>query len=933
MSSLQDKITNRSAHVAVIGLGYVGLPLALGFARAGFRVTGVEVDEKKVAALNAGHSYIGDVTDEDLGPHVSSGSLRATTDYDVLREVDAIFICVPTPYDAQRAPDLSFVRAASEGILPRLQPGQLIILQSTTYPGTTEEVVQPILERSGLKAGKDFYLAFSPERIDPGNREWSAYNTPKVVGGITPECTQLACDLLSQMGAPVHPVSSPRAAEMTKLLENIFRSVNIALVNELALLAERMGIDFWEVIEAAKSKPFGFMPFYPGPGVGGHCLSPDEYVFLRNGNGGLEAVRIGEWFQKVRATSESRLIHAQGVTLIAPTNTEILTFDPTEGKTVFKPLRYASARPYEGRMIQIATADGRQLTVTDGHPMITLEGESFRVKRADELRPEDILVVAKGLPADSAPLSVDLIAELPESEYKGVRVRPKRTPFSTYRAQLVPHLKKHLKYYWDVFRYDSMPLAVYVALEREGVMPIPHQEVLLCTGRGASYSSIPAVLPIDEDFARLLGYYLSEGCITTDRSLRTRFTLNADESELIADLQGILNRLGLRYSAYKDKRWNSYHIKVSSRLFGVLLRDILGCGTNSYNMQIPSRLMTAPPKIRLALLSGLLRGDGDVHHTQEMRSYTKRGRAYTHYINTATAGYFSASPTLFQQVVLLLQSLGFVPTFKRDKPQLRLYGADQLARLKSLLVDVKRERLEAYEQGRRKRMPTTQSQDHGSFATVRVREVRPAPPAPAVYSLETDDPHIFITSYGLVVHNCIPVDPYYLSWKAREYDFYTKFIELAAEVNQAMPYHAVDLVAEALSHQDRPLKDARVLVLGVAFKPNVEDPRNSPAERVIELLLARGARVRYHDPYVPRFHVGGDVFYRPSATLESVPLTDEELADADCVVIVTGHRSLNYERVVEKARLVVDCCNATRTIADSSGKVVRLGAPFPYSNG
>ncbi len=445
MPSLEEKIRDRSAHVAVIGLGYVGLPLALGFARAGFHVTGVEVNAEKVALLSQGRSYIEDIPAEALAPYVTSGHLRATTDYDVLRQADAVFICVPTPYDAQRAPDLSDVRSAAESIRPRLQRGQLIVLQSTTYPGTTEEVVQPILEQSGLKAGVDFYLAFSPERIDPGNKDWSAYNTPKVVGGLTPECTRLACDLLSQMGAPVCPVSSTRAAEMTKLLENIFRAVNIALVNELALLAERMGIDFWEVIAAARTKPFGFMPFYPGAGVGGHC---------------------------------------------------------------------------------------------------------------------------------------------------------------------------------------------------------------------------------------------------------------------------------------------------------------------------------------------------------------------------------------------------------------------------------------------------------------------------------------------------IPVDPYYLSWKAREYDFYTKFIELAAEVNQAMPYHVVDLLCQALSAHGRGLQGAWVLVLGVAFKPNVEDPRNSPAERVIELLLGRGAQVRYHDPHVPRFRVGGDVFYRPSVTLESVPLSDEELAAADAVLIVTGHRAVDYARVVERARLVVDCCNATGALPRDE-KVVRLGAPLP----
>jgi UDP-N-acetyl-D-glucosamine dehydrogenase len=446
MSTLEDKIERGDAHVAIIGLGYVGLPLAVGFARADFRVTGVDVDEDRVALINAARSPIGDVADADLARYVERGLLRATADYDVLRAADAVFICVPTPYDAQRAPDLSFVRAAAEGIRARLRTGQLIVLQSTTYPGTTEEVVQPALESSGLRVGADFWLAFSPERIDPGNKLWSAYNTPKVVGGVTPECARLACALLGRMGAPVHPVSSPRAAEMTKLLENIFRAVNIALVNELALLAERMGIDFWEVIEAAKTKPFGFQPFYPGPGVGGHC---------------------------------------------------------------------------------------------------------------------------------------------------------------------------------------------------------------------------------------------------------------------------------------------------------------------------------------------------------------------------------------------------------------------------------------------------------------------------------------------------IPVDPYYLSWKAREYDFYTKFIELAAEVNQAMPYHAVSLVSEALSRRGCPLHGARVLVLGVAFKPGVADARNSPAERLIELLLARGAEVRYHDPYVPCFHVGGDVFYSADLLLETVPLSEDELSAADCVVIVTGHRNLDYAQVVEKARLVVDCCNATGALTSPPASVVRLGAPFP----
>jgi len=406
-------------------------------------VVGVDLDPRKISQLRARASYIPDVPTADVAAAVEAGCFEATTDYDRLRDRDVIFICVPTPYDAMRAPDLSFIVNAAEGIQSRLRRGQMIVLQSTTYPGTTEEIVRPILEKSGLTCDVDFDLAFSPERIDPGRSDFTVANTPKVVGGTTPQATARAAELLSIMGAPIVQVSSPRSAEMTKLLENIFRSVNIALVNELARLCERMGIDIWEVINAAKTKPFGYMPFTPGPGVGGHCIG---------------------------------------------------------------------------------------------------------------------------------------------------------------------------------------------------------------------------------------------------------------------------------------------------------------------------------------------------------------------------------------------------------------------------------------------------------------------------------------------------VDPYYLSWKAREFDFYTRFIELAAEVNQSMPFHVVDLTEMALSGIGMPLRDAQVLVLGVAFKRDIDDARNSPSERIIELLLNRGAKVAYHDPYVPCFQVGGDVFHRNVESLLSQPLTEASLKAADCVVIATGHRSIDYGYVVRHAKVVVDCCNATAPVKEGRSKILRLGS-------
>ena len=442
---LFSKIEDKSARVGIIGLGYVGLPLAAGLAKCGYQVVGVDVSPEKVKHLNEGVSYIPDVPSTELAVLVEAGTFTATVDYDVLREIDVIFICVPTPFDSMKAPDLTYVRQASASIAACLRAGQLVVLQSTTYPGTTEEIVQPLLEETGLVAGQDFFLAFSPERIDPGRVDYTVENTPKVVGGINAESAELTGRLFSYLTPQIHIVSSPRAAEMTKLLENIFRSVNIALVNELAILSERMDINFWEVIEAAKTKPFGFMPFYPGPGVGGHC---------------------------------------------------------------------------------------------------------------------------------------------------------------------------------------------------------------------------------------------------------------------------------------------------------------------------------------------------------------------------------------------------------------------------------------------------------------------------------------------------IPVDPYYLSWKAREYDFYTRFIELAAEVNGDMAYHTVKLVTDGLNRHGKSLRNSNVLILGVAFKPNIDDARNSPAERVIELLLKQGAQVFYHDPYVPTFRVGGDIVLKEVQTIESMGLTPQTLAEVDCCVIITDHHTFDYDWIVEHSQLVIDTRNATRNVTQDRAKILFLGAPF-----
>lgn len=277
-NELLNKFNTKTATIGVVGLGYVGLPLAVEKAKAGYHVIGFDIQEKRTEMVNQGINYIGDVVDEELADLVKAGKLVATTDYSRIKDVDAVAICVPTPLDTYKQPDISYVVNSGKEIAKYIHKGMLVVLESTTYPGTTEEVLKPILEESGLVCGEDFFLAYSPERVDPGNKHYNTKNTPKVVGGATPTCTLVASTMYRNvLEGDVHEVSSPKVAEMEKILENTFRNINIALANEMAILCHKMGIDVWEVIDAAATKPYGFMPFYPGPGLGGHCIPIDPW--------------------------------------------------------------------------------------------------------------------------------------------------------------------------------------------------------------------------------------------------------------------------------------------------------------------------------------------------------------------------------------------------------------------------------------------------------------------------------------------------------------------------------------------------------------------------------------------------------------------------------------------------------------------------------
>ena len=392
--TLERRIKNKKALIGIIGMGYVGMPLAVTFAKSGFSVTGIEQDPKRRECINRGKSYINDVNDTELATSVKSKRLRASNDYRTLKNSDAICICVPTPLNKNKQPDISFVESVSNKLSGIIKKGQLIILESTTYPGTTEEVVRPILEKRGLRAGKDFFLAFSPERVDPGNKQYSMETIPKVVGGIDEGSTELATLLYQQIVSHVHPVSSPRVAEMEKLLENVFRSVNIALVNELAILCKKMDIDIWEVIDAAKTKPYGFMAFYPGPGIGGHCIPLDPfYLAWKAKEYGINtkfielAGEVNEKMPEHVVELVQDALNRKGKTL---KNSKIAVFGVAYKKDI-SDCRESPAI----KIIEILKQKEARVDYNDPHvPTVRVNGSLLRSRCAKDLRSADCAIIA-----------------------------------------------------------------------------------------------------------------------------------------------------------------------------------------------------------------------------------------------------------------------------------------------------------------------------------------------------------------------------------------------------------------------------------------------------------------------------------------------------------------------------------------------------------
>jgi intein/homing endonuclease len=572
-------------------------------------------------------------------------------------------------------------------------------------------------------------------------------------------------------------------------------------------------------------------------------------------------------------------------------------------------------------MVAVTTAGGLELTVTDRHPMLVLTGGRPEVREARDLAPGDLIPTFSGFPEAEATGSnprLDVVGVLSPEQRGRTRVRLTDGTWEQYRPALYEARGSAAR---DFIRDEAVPLELYLRLEEEGRLPGLRQRLQLMTGRGPSWSSFPAVLELTPDFARLVGYYLSEGCISQDRSPRVRFSFHADEAEYVADVIALLNRLGLRVSEHKDRQWQTLHVRVASSLFGAVMRDGLGCGRHSYEMRIPPVLLAAPAPHRLALLTGFLRGDGDVWARSGFRTYRKNGRVYRHRDAGGCIGYFSVSEQLGRGVVYLMQSLGFSPQVSRKKTQsglrIRLHGAQALERLAPLLGGEKGRRLAESLEARQRRPLRRAVRETGAFTAVPVLSVRRFPGSTFVYSVETEGTHTFAAGLGRFVHNCIPVDPLYLSWKVRLTGYEAQFIALADQINRAMPEHVVGLVADALNDRGKALRGASILVLGVTYKADVNDIRESPALEIIETLHRKGAQVAYADPFVPQLAVNG-------TKLAAADPTPDALAAADCVLILTNHSRFDYAAIADRAALVVDTRNAMRDYRGSRPGVVTL---------
>ena len=862
-------------NVLIVGGGYVGLPLAVEAGLAGvYSVKVLDNDEEKVKKINSGVSYIEDVQEASL----LESDIVATTDKTIAGDADVVVICVPTPLRKTKDPDISYVVNAAREVAENLDlergsmgPREvLIILESTVYPGFTREVLVSIFEDAGCPVSDrgPLHIAFSPERVDPGNSTYCTHNTPRVVGGVTDTCRDKAISFYrSFLSAEIVPMSSCDAAEMVKLLENSFRAVNIGMANELALICSRLGLSTREIVDGAKTKPFGFMPFYPGPGLGGHCFPGSEWLLARV-SGHVRVLTFEELFSLTE--------HGDGGCV------QVLSENLWRGvSAVFR-------RRFTGDLITLRTGYGREITATDQHPMLVVapQGRLLETPACAIEKGKHLPFGPAGLRPDrsKAPCESNVLKALPGWLLEKIKIGVPGG-WGELRNAIYSCTSSSAKYDW-VNRGSGVPWPVYEKIASR-VSANARESARLYTGKGAAQQAIPAVIQLTEPVLRMVGYYISEGCITKERKAhRVRWTFGPTKLDAMHDLCETLTSLGIRWSFHQQD--NSYHIKVSSEVFAWWFEHVLGCGCDCYAKRTPRWALDLDDTRLVALLSGAFRGDGCLE------------------INggSTSISYWSASERLTREIAAALQMLGVHASFERKSGQvglgLTIFGDVALGKLANILSSRKLALLKDAQalktKGHRASRVLT-SHETGLVSAEVMSVSRRAVENEYVYSLETEPEHVFQAGMGILVHNCIPVDPLYLSWKMKGKGYRTRFIDVADEINTRMPEYVVDLVSRALNSIDRAIRHSYIFVYGVAYKENTSDVRESPALLIMEELTRRGAYLRYIDPFVPKLRM------LDGTELESV----EHKGSSDCGLILAAHRGLPVPKeVLSRNRVVVD---------------------------
>ena len=927
-----ESLVSREDKLAVVGLGYVGLPLAVHLSKH-FEVVGYDLKEERIKELESGHDRTLEISDNDL----ASAKMLYTSNPEELSRCRLIVVAVPTPIDKYRIPDLTPLHGASTIVGKHLVKGSCVVFESTVYPGATEEECVPIMEQeSCLKFGKDFTVGYSPERINPGDKVRTLENIVKIVSGSDPDTLTLLSGVYGKIvKAGLHQTSSIKVAEAAKVIENTQRDLNIALMNELSMIFDKMGIDTLEVLEAAGTK-WNFLPFRPGL-VGGHCLSKNQLIFAKTDQG-FKTLEIETLYHSCRevanaaearncAIPEAEIRQAVGCefpvsyekeagprlrviessdtvdSLKFPKNLEILSYDLDSKTAVFKKVGLLTKRKYSN-LIQFTTSTNQKIRVSDDHPMIVSKSGSFNVKLAKDVTLSDKFVINTRLPELDVPANLDIIALLNENILENVRVKPVSKQFRDYREVL--SIQKHTGINASNFYENNyLPLDVYLELEGKGVMPIKREEIFLATGRGPSYNQIKAVIPIDGDFARLIGYYLSEGCITKDKSYRTRWTFNSSEHESIEDVCQCISQLGCSYSVWHSKVDKASHIKLSSKLFGRLLLDVLGCGKDSYDANVPDFLLYAPQEIKENLLKGLLRGDGGVKLTlMDSRYYVKNDKTYTSRNCGCEVSYFSISKKLFQQTILLLQDYGVTASFDKKRPLLCIHGHKNLSKLRNMFLGDKHEKIESYFANKVRFVRSGKYAVSDGFMTVDLKAIRKTGDD-YVYSLEVRDTETIISDYGLILHNCIGVDPYYLTFKSESMGYHPEMILSGRRINDGMGKFIAERTVKMLIGLGKQVRRAKIAILGITFKENVPDLRNTKVVDMISELEEYEIDVLVHDPLADP---------EEAKKYYGVKLIKmEDLAGVDGVIIAVIHdayRELGLSKIVrlctKGASVVID---------------------------